>query len=77
MERRAQSLTIKVFVTYATLVMSLTIINCAVLIKDMNQYMSIVYYFLLLGGYLVVLRIYLYYRINNYRLMKQKHFDAH
>ena len=76
-ERQAHKLYFRVFRAYFVTVMGLTVINCVVLIHWQPQYVSIAYTGLQLAGYLVILRLYLFARIQYYRYMKQKHYDAY
>ena len=56
--------------TYSTVCVGLTVTNCIVLIANPTQYVDIVYTGLLLGGYIIIVRIYIYYRTKSFFVMR-------
>ena len=73
MERKARLTKRNLLFYYSALCMLLTVINCVILIDWKPQYVCIAYNGLLLGGYFIILRRYVYYRVAHYRLMREKH----
>ena len=62
---------------FTILSIGLTLLNCVFYIGSETQFLSILYTFLLLGGYLIILRLYIYFRIRVYKMMRLKHQRAH